>query len=150
MSYTTYDLEELFEKGQKTPENEMYDKNTAKETLDNINKDIYEKFNTLSEFAKKYGMAPNYLSEVFSGKKNAKRDYFLICFVALGYDIEKTRTSLRHLGLTDFSVKDPRDNLIFEGIRNGLKIDEINDKIADYNTNHTPEEQIPILWTGKE
>ena len=150
MKYTTYQLDRMNEDD--IPKSEMYDSNTKEETLNMIYNDICAKYVNINTFAKQNGLAQNYLSEIFSmKKKNPNRDYFLVMFVALRYDIEKIDDYLKRLGYPRLYSRYERDKIIRKGIQNGLSVDEIYEKIKNYNREHSdaPIDNLGIYGRGR-
>lgn len=132
-TYSTENCEKLLNSGEEEsiPDDVMVDKKDRRETLDDLYKDIIKEYESISKFAKKFGMAHNYLSEIFNmTKTNPHRDIIIVLCRSVGYDLEKTRSILRHLVGKDLYVKDKRDLLIMKAIRNGYDIEEINDLLG--------------------
>lgn len=82
---------------------------------------------SLTKFANECGIQPSHLSDFFNKGKKLGRDKLLAAFISLGYDLEKTQTMLRRLGLPELYVRSKRDYQIAVCVQEGKSLDETDE-----------------------
>lgn len=91
---------------------------------DDVGCDIDRQFRSRHQFAQKCGIHDSHLSDFFNGKKDFGRDKLLSMLITLEYDLERVNSMLKRLGEAPLYVRDRRDYMIANAIRDKKSLDE--------------------------
>lgn len=98
-----------------------------------IREKINAKYDSLSKFSNDCSIQPSHLSDFFNKGKNLGRDKLLAVLINLGYDFDSIQSMLQRLGVSALYPRNKRDYQIALGIRDGKKLDEIDEILQEKN-----------------
>lgn len=127
-SLSTDEIFQKIEDGE-TPSTEDIAFVDSKQLKADLYNEIQEQGYSLNQIAKEAGLSPAHLSEFLSDKKKMSRDKLLAVFIILKYDISRLNRQLTRFGYQRLYSRNLRDFLLLTSIRDGLSLDEINDRL---------------------
>lgn len=98
-----------------------------------IREKINAKYPSMNDFANNCYIHASHLSDFFNNGKNLGRNKLLAVFITLGYDFDSIQSMLQRLGVSSLYPRNKRDYQIALGIRDGKKLDEIDEILQEKN-----------------
>lgn len=95
-----------------------------------LNGKLTEKNKTVAEVIRNTTQGP-YLYKVFNGEREPSRNTLITIAFGLGLDFKETQMLLRLSGTERLDPRVKRDAVAIHGIMKGLKIDSVNDILAE-------------------
>lgn len=135
MDKTTEDLQS--ELTQAKSFNEFYDKNKTELGFPSVTAYLEHlmkiKNMKKAEVVAALNLERSYGYHILDGKKNPNRDRLIILAIAVHANIEETQNMLKYAKERPLYARDPRDGLIFFGIKNRKNLTDINYLLSENN-----------------
>lgn len=98
-----------------------------------IREKINAKYSSMNDFANNCNIHPSHLSDFFNNGKNLGRNKLLAVLINLEYDFDSIQSMLQRLGVSALYPRNKRDYQIALGIRDKIKLDEIDEILQEKN-----------------